>query len=201
MCCKQNILVLGQTYCKLVWCCPPSSWSAMATSTKTIIRKRVVFSLGSDCIGRFSIISTSFFKSCIGSESCSTYCKRRFPSSSHPETAERAWRDSHQSNRKCHHKSIFYSFSSYHVQFSNILVVFADHLQLVVETVAHDHVAGIVHHQRVGVTECQILPVFLSKKACGVLINDIDTVQTPIWGVSCMWEANFMNQCRYKPTT
>ena len=57
-----------------------------------------------------------------------------------------------------------------------VLVVFADHLHLVMETVGHDHVASIIHHQRVGVTEFHILPVFLSKNAGGVIVYDIDTV-------------------------
>ena len=57
-----------------------------------------------------------------------------------------------------------------------VFVVFADHLQLVVETVGHDHVPGIVHHQRVEAVEQQIL----SKKTGGVIFYDKHTVETTI---------------------
>ena len=62
--------------------------------------------------------------------------------------------------------------------------MFADHLQLVVETVGHDHVPGIVHHQRVGATEFQLSFAVLSEKTGGAAILDnIDAMQPFIWGV------------------
>ena len=66
---------------------------------------------------------------------------------------------------------------------SQVLVVFADHLQLVVEAVGHDHVPGIVHHQRVGATELQIPFAILSETTgVPVILDHIDAVQTFICG-------------------
>ena len=89
-------------------------------------------------------------------------------------------RDSHQSNHKhkTHTNSVLYSVL--YLEEPQILVVFADHLQLVIETVGHDHVAHIVHHQRIEAMKFQILPAFLSKKAGGFLVYDIDTIKTTI---------------------
>ena len=60
----------------------------------------------------------------------------------------------------------------------------ADHLQLVVLTVGDDHVAGIVHHQRVGATELQISSTVLTEITGAAVISDnIDAIQTSIWGI------------------
>ena len=62
--------------------------------------------------------------------------------------------------------------------------MFADHLQLVVEAVGHDHVPGIVHHQRVGATELQIPFAVLTEITEAAVISDnIDAIQTSIWGI------------------
>ena len=59
-----------------------------------------------------------------------------------------------------------------------VFVVFADHLQLVVETVGHDHVPGIVHHQRVGATEFQLpFAVFSEKTGGAAILDNIDAMQ------------------------
>ena len=59
----------------------------------------------------------------------------------------------------------------------------ADHLQLVVETVGHDHVAGVVHHQRVRVPEFQVTFAAASKAAGELpimLLDDIDAIHASI---------------------
>ena len=56
--------------------------------------------------------------------------------------------------------------------------MFADHLQLVVETVGHDHVPGIVHHQGVEATEFQVpLAVLSEKTGFAVILENIDAIQ------------------------
>ena len=62
-----------------------------------------------------------------------------------------------------------------------VFVVFADHFQLVFETVGHDHVSDIVHQQRVETTEHQI--PFFSKIASGIIFYDKHTIETAIWRV------------------
>ena len=62
-------------------------------------------------------------------------------------------------------------------------MVFADHLQLVVETVGDDHVADIIHHQRVGAAEFEVTFAAASKATRELLIfflDDIDAIQTNI---------------------
>ena len=62
-------------------------------------------------------------------------------------------------------------------------MVFADQLQLVVETVAHDQVPGIVHHQRVWTTELQVTFAPASEASGDlpvVVVDDVDAIQTNI---------------------